>query len=132
GGRRAPGRGAGGGRRLAALRARASAGGAAPASRPAARSARARVLRRLHAIGARREAGTTHRYDQIQDVQRSRPLARPARGARVRREDMGTQALHDLTAAYALDALDEPERREYEAHLARCEQCRDELASLSE
>ena len=45
---------------------------------------------------------------------------------------MGTQALHDLTAAYALDALDEPERREYEAHLARCEQCRDELASLSE
>jgi anti-sigma factor RsiW len=45
---------------------------------------------------------------------------------------MGTQALHDLTAAYALDALDEAERREYEAHLARCEQCRDELASLSE
>jgi anti-sigma factor RsiW len=45
---------------------------------------------------------------------------------------MGTQTLHDLTAAYALDALDEAERREYEAHLARCEQCRDELASLSE
>lgn len=45
---------------------------------------------------------------------------------------MGTEALHDLTAAYALDALDPEERREYEAHLARCEQCRDELASLSE
>ena len=45
---------------------------------------------------------------------------------------MGTQALHDLTAAYALDALDDDERREYEAHLARCEQCRAELASLSE
>ena len=45
---------------------------------------------------------------------------------------MGTAALHDLTAAYALDALDPNERREYEAHLARCDRCRDELASLSE
>jgi anti-sigma factor RsiW len=45
---------------------------------------------------------------------------------------MGTQALHDLTAAYALDALDPDERREYEAHLARCKRCRTELASLSE
>ena len=45
---------------------------------------------------------------------------------------MGTEALHDLTAAYALDALDEGERREYEAHLARCERCREELVSLSE
>jgi anti-sigma factor RsiW len=45
---------------------------------------------------------------------------------------MGTEALHDLTAAYALDALDPDERREYEAHLARCERCRTELASLSE
>jgi anti-sigma factor RsiW len=40
--------------------------------------------------------------------------------------------LHDLTAAYALDALDPDEAREYEAHLARCERCRAELASLSE
>ena len=35
--------------------------------------------------------------------------------------------LHDLTAAYALDALDPAERAEYEAHLASCERCRDEL-----
>ena len=40
--------------------------------------------------------------------------------------------LHGLTAAYALDALDPDEVREYEAHLARCERCRAELASLSE
>jgi anti-sigma factor RsiW len=40
--------------------------------------------------------------------------------------------LHDLTAAYALDALASDEAREYEAHLARCERCRAELASLSE
>lgn len=45
---------------------------------------------------------------------------------------MGTDALHDLTAAYALDALDDTERRRYEEHLAHCEQCRDELGSLSE
>jgi len=36
-------------------------------------------------------------------------------------------AIHDLTAAYALDALDEGERAEYEAHLAACADCRDEL-----
>src|SRR5919109_310159 len=45
---------------------------------------------------------------------------------------MATEAIHDLTAAYALDALDAAERREYEAHLALCERCRAELASLSE
>jgi anti-sigma-K factor RskA len=40
--------------------------------------------------------------------------------------------IHDLTAAYALDALDEEERGSYEAHLAQCEQCRKELGSLGE
>jgi anti-sigma-K factor RskA len=45
---------------------------------------------------------------------------------------MEANALHDLTAAYALDALDYEDARAYEAHLARCERCRDELASLSE
>jgi anti-sigma factor RsiW len=39
--------------------------------------------------------------------------------------------LHDLTAGYALDALDAEERRTYEAHLPDCERCRTELASLS-
>jgi anti-sigma factor RsiW len=45
---------------------------------------------------------------------------------------MEANAIHDLTAAYALDALDSDEAREYEAHLAHCERCRSELASLSE
>src|ERR1700704_3354313 len=40
--------------------------------------------------------------------------------------------LHDLTAAYALDALDAGERETYEAHLAQCARCREELASLRE
>jgi anti-sigma factor RsiW len=39
---------------------------------------------------------------------------------------------HDLTAAYALDALDAADREAYEAHLGRCEQCRAELATLGE
>ena len=40
--------------------------------------------------------------------------------------------VHDLTAAYALDALDAEEREAYEHHLAQCERCRDELAQLGE
>ena len=35
--------------------------------------------------------------------------------------------LHDLTAGYALDALDPDERARYEEHLASCERCREEL-----
>jgi len=40
--------------------------------------------------------------------------------------------IHDLTAAYALDALGPDEVDEYEAHLGQCEQCRAELAELNE
>jgi anti-sigma factor RsiW len=39
---------------------------------------------------------------------------------------------HDLTAAYALHALDDAERERYEEHLAQCERCREELAELTE
>jgi anti-sigma-K factor RskA len=39
--------------------------------------------------------------------------------------------IHELTAAYALDALDDEERREYESHLADCEACQEELASFA-
>jgi anti-sigma factor RsiW len=45
---------------------------------------------------------------------------------------MDELALHDLTPAYALDALDPDDEREYEAHLARCERCREELVGLRE
>ena len=45
---------------------------------------------------------------------------------------MEADALHDLTAAYALNALDAEDARRYEAHLARCEHCQSELAELSE
>jgi anti-sigma-K factor RskA len=40
--------------------------------------------------------------------------------------------LHDLTAAYALDALDPDEAEAYERHLGQCEECREELAGLGE
>jgi anti-sigma factor RsiW len=43
---------------------------------------------------------------------------------------MESLTVHDLTAAYALDALDADEAREYEEHLAHCERCQRELASL--
>jgi anti-sigma factor RsiW len=45
---------------------------------------------------------------------------------------MADDALHELTAAYALDALSADEEREYEAHLARCEQCREDLTGFRE
>jgi anti-sigma-K factor RskA len=38
--------------------------------------------------------------------------------------------IHELTPGYALDALDPEERRAYEAHLAGCEQCQQELSSF--
>jgi len=39
---------------------------------------------------------------------------------------------HDLTAAYALDALSPDEAEAYERHLSQCEECREQLAELNE
>ena len=39
--------------------------------------------------------------------------------------------VHSLTAAYALDALDEPDERAYTAHLRECPRCRAELRDLT-
>ncbi|HZT45777.1 MAG TPA: anti-sigma factor [Gaiellaceae bacterium] len=44
---------------------------------------------------------------------------------------MTNDHLHELTAAYALDALDADEREAYETHLHGCDDCRAELASLA-
>jgi anti-sigma factor RsiW len=41
-----------------------------------------------------------------------------------------TDDLHELSALYALDVLDRDERERFEAHLAECERCRDELSEL--
>jgi anti-sigma factor RsiW len=41
-------------------------------------------------------------------------------------------SIHELTAGYALDALDPAEREAFEAHLEGCEPCRQELASFWE
>jgi Anti-sigma-K factor rskA/Putative zinc-finger len=40
--------------------------------------------------------------------------------------------IHESTGSYALDALDRPELAEFEAHLATCETCRNEVAGFSE
>ena len=45
---------------------------------------------------------------------------------------MGERSLHELTAAYAIDALSSDEAREYEEHLSGCEACREELTRLQE
>ena len=99
------------------------------ASGSAARGARARVLRRVHAVGARGEARTTRGYHQEQDVHRPRAPSRVA--GRGRGDGMEPLTLHDYTAAYALDALDREESARYEEHLATCERCQEQLAQLS-
>ncbi len=43
---------------------------------------------------------------------------------------MERDSVHELTAAYALHALDERDVAAYEAHLAQCPDCRAELASF--
>ena len=43
-----------------------------------------------------------------------------------------TEELHDLVAPYALDALDDDERDDFERHLAECAECRAQLAELQE
>jgi anti-sigma factor RsiW len=40
--------------------------------------------------------------------------------------------IHELTAGYALHALDPEDERDYVDHLAQCERCRDDLAAFSE
>jgi anti-sigma factor RsiW len=42
---------------------------------------------------------------------------------------MTHQELRDMTSAFALDALDIDERAALDAHLPRCEACRDAVAS---
>jgi anti-sigma-K factor RskA len=43
---------------------------------------------------------------------------------------MERQGIHELSAAYALDALDGDDRRRFDVHLAQCEGCRDDVASF--
>jgi anti-sigma-K factor RskA len=40
--------------------------------------------------------------------------------------------IHDLSAAYALDALDADERRAFEEHLAHCAECRSAVVSFQD
>jgi anti-sigma-K factor RskA len=45
---------------------------------------------------------------------------------------MEGREIHELSAAYALDALDADEHRVFEEHLARCARCREDVASFQE
>jgi anti-sigma-K factor RskA len=56
---------------------------------------------------------------------RMRALTRSGRGTRAREP-------HTLAGAYAMDAISEPDRVRFERHLARCQECAQEIASLHE
>ena len=45
---------------------------------------------------------------------------------------MEQQEIHDLSAAYALNALDDDDHRRFEDHLGHCAACREEVASFHE
>jgi anti-sigma-K factor RskA len=45
---------------------------------------------------------------------------------------MERQGIHELSAAYALHALDLDEERTFEEHLARCDECREHVAAFQE
>ncbi|MEX2464356.1 MAG: anti-sigma factor [Gaiellaceae bacterium] len=45
---------------------------------------------------------------------------------------MERTGIHELSAAYALDALDRAEGREFERHLAHCAECREHVAGFQE
>jgi anti-sigma-K factor RskA len=45
---------------------------------------------------------------------------------------MERTGIHELSAAYALDALDADERGEFEEHLTHCSECREAVASFQE
>jgi anti-sigma-K factor RskA len=45
---------------------------------------------------------------------------------------MERSGIHELSAAYALDALDPAEGREFERHLAHCAECREHVAAFQE
>ena len=45
---------------------------------------------------------------------------------------MERQGIHELSAAYALHALDSDEERAFEEHLAHCDQCREHVAAFQE
>jgi anti-sigma-K factor RskA len=45
---------------------------------------------------------------------------------------MERTGIHELSAAYALDALDPAEQREFEEHLTHCTECRDTVAAFQE
>ena len=50
---------------------------------------------------------------------------------RSRTHDVDENDIHTLSGAYAVDAVDDVERALFEAHMAGCSECRDEVASLS-
>jgi anti-sigma-K factor RskA len=45
---------------------------------------------------------------------------------------MDREGLHDLVAAYALDALDDEDRQAFDEHLETCERCREDVLTLAE
>ena len=85
------------------------------------------VLWRTQLPRGRPAPGCCRRNDQDKNSRRNDPIARRTRSCHVSGID-----IHQLAAAYALDAVDERERAEFEAHYPTCPVCRPEVAGFRE
>ena len=88
---------------------------AAAAATCSARRSSSRTTAASRSPSSSERLGSTARYDQEQDVRRARAVARAS--ARRSRGRVMENSIHELTAGYALDALDPAERDAFEAHL---------------
>ena len=88
-----------------------------PHRRPAG-GAGAGLLRRLHAHGGGDHARAPGRHRQDPHQRRTHQTTRHHGGG------LMTGDIHALSGAYAVDALDDIERAQFERHLAECPACR--------
>src|SRR6187431_2567687 len=94
----------------------------------AARGARARVLQGLYAQGGRGSAERATGHGEGAAAGRIDQVARHVGGGTV--NEVAGDWVHALMGPYVVGALTPAERSEFEAHLAVCEECAAEAASL--
>ena len=116
------------GRRLAPVRARARAG------RTRA-SCRTRSARRSSSPTTAASRSPSSQSGSASRSARSRAGCSPgsrgcASSSTTKRRRSMDDRIHELTAGYALDALDPDDHARFEEHLAACDRCREELAAF--
>src|SRR5262249_39123472 len=88
-------------------------------------------LRRRDGDGEQARRRVRHRAQRPEPTPRVEARSEPSgKHGRIRLWILMPDDVHELSALYALDVLDDEERATFERHLAECERCRAELAGL--